>query len=89
MGAVSRTVSILLRICQRPCGSQRKRLLFGSEVEAGALCFPGPLDALDLHGKARGLVALLRRVIASWCILVDSTEEPKCKALLPHCYGSA
>ena len=49
MGAVSRTVSILRRTRQRPCGSQRKRLLFGSEVGTGALCFPGPLDALDLY----------------------------------------
>ena len=62
MGAVSRTVSVLSRILQRPGFNQRKRLLLGSELEMGALRFPGPLDALEIQGKARVLVAMLRRV---------------------------
>ena len=55
----------------------------------GALCVPGPLDALGLHGRTGDLVAVLRPAIVYQRNLVDLMEEPKCKALLPHCYVSA
>ena len=43
---------------------ERKPLQGDSEAGTSALRFPGPLDALWIQGKARGLVAVLRSVTA-------------------------
>ena len=73
----SRWVQCLVRLASQsgpakdPFVCERKPLQGGSEVGTGALRFPGPLDALWIQGKARGLVAVLRSATAfGWTLFL-------------------